>query len=112
MLKVICISPEPIPACSGRDGAHTGGVAGRQEIPTPAPMSASGMTICCDRGLRVEVPIQHRATACIARATVIGMPGPIASTHRPATGSNTMHVPVVMTMTQLAVDAATCQARR
>ena len=30
MLNVICISPEPIPACVGVDGRYSGGVAGGQ----------------------------------------------------------------------------------
>jgi hypothetical protein len=48
-------------------------------------------------------PIQASATACMSNATVIGSPGPTLSTQRPAGGSNTMQIPVVIKMTLAAL---------
>lgn len=47
-------------------------------------------------------PIHANATACMTRPAVIGMPAPTLSTHLPAGGWQSMQMPVVMTLTQLA----------
>lgn len=104
MLKVICISPEPIPARSASTADMPAVLQAGRAIPTPIPISANGITICISDvcGPKVK-PIHASATACRSRATVIGNPGPTLSTHRPAGGSKIMQMPVVMTMTQLAL---------
>ena len=50
-----------------------------------------------------DSPIQASATACISSATVIGRPGPTLSTHRPAGGSKTMQIALVINMTLAAL---------
>ena len=85
MLKVICIKPEPMPARSASTADMPAVLQAGSEIPTPIPMSASGITIWPSvvAGPKNR-PIQARATACMSSATVIGIPGPTLSTHRPA----------------------------
>ena len=63
-------------------------------------MSANGITICPSVVVREkDRPIHASATACMSSDTVIGRPGPTLSTQRPAGGSNTMQMPVVIKMT-------------
>ena len=104
MLNVICISPEPIPARLASTADIPAVLHAGRAIPTPIPISANGITICPSEVAGPNVkPIHARATACISRATVIGSPGPTLSTQRPAGGSNTMQIPVVITIAQLAL---------
>ena len=104
MLKVICINPDPIPARSASTADIPAVLQAGSAIPTPMPISARGITICPSVVVgEKDNPIHASATACISSATVIGMPGPTVSTHRPAGGSKTMQMPVVIKMTLAAL---------